>query len=51
MVAEYVAKKIGYDEPNAAEKLSENVRAFVDNRTSLIPLNIPGTAYHAELKV
>ncbi|KAK6239909.1 hypothetical protein QUC31_005378 [Theobroma cacao] len=50
MVAEYVAKKIGYDEPNAAEKLSENVRAFVDNRTSLIPLNIPGTAYHAELK-
>ncbi|XVF33397.1 hypothetical protein REPUB_Repub17cG0165100 [Reevesia pubescens] len=29
MIMEYVAKKISYDEPNAAEKLGENINTFV----------------------
>lgn len=51
MVFEYFAKKLfGYEEAKASKKLRESYNAFLDGLISF-PLNIPGTAFHACLKV
>lgn len=48
---EYFAKKLfGYEEAKASKKLRESYKAFLDGLISF-PLNIPGTAFHACLKV
>ncbi|EXB52093.1 Cytochrome P450 87A3 [Morus notabilis] len=50
MILEYIAKRvISYDESKDARNLKENYNAFVRGIVS-IPLNIPGTGYHACLQ-
>lgn len=51
MIFECFAKKLlSYEESKASKKLMENYKAFLDGLMSF-PLNIPGTAYRACLKV
>ena len=51
MMFNYSAKKlISYDESKASRKLKDNFEAFMYGLISF-PLNIPGTTYHACLKV
>lgn len=51
MVFDYFAKQLfSYDDTKALKELRDNYKDFVDGLISF-PLNIPGTAYHASLKV
>ncbi|TXG62800.1 hypothetical protein EZV62_009794 [Acer yangbiense] len=51
MLLELVAGKfLSYNESKQAKKLGENYKTFKDGRVSL-PLNIPGTTFHACMQV